>query len=625
MDFRRNIATVGALLVLTCLVQVWTICRAVVPAQDAVRYLIVAQGIERDGLRATLQSQPEQPLFPAMACLVHRGLSAVDWIDAGNWAVCLQVAATIPLVLSVLPVYALFCRLHGGRAALVGGLLYCLLGGIARLGADGLSDSTHLALFCLATWAAANYFGGVHPRRSVKLRRTRPHFHTNPKRKRGFAAFSRSSLALRVGVRGPRTGFGEALRRRDAPATAQTRWLALCGLSTGLALMARSEALVLPVAVLTALGWLSIRGGWASAWPNHARAAGALVLSVAALLVPYLALSGTHGIPDAVARLTGRQGVTEAAPLNSLNSATQAWANEPHWDLPGTGRLAFGKKDTSTSARFRGYFAAVAKLTGELARTLHYWIAVVALVGLWRARANLTAPLDRFMQLLCATLVAAALYVAASAGYLSTRHVLLLVVLAIGWAGSGALAVGEWLCAAVLHRRGAAFPGRLDQATAWEGRPTNGKTVFRQHLLPAVTTSLAATIVLVACAPDCLATLHASRAGHRQAASWLVHNAQPSQAVLDSRGWTALYTGRKTYRYEAAQAAFADPSLAYVVVEQAELELPSRRSETLRLLMAQAGEAVARFSADGGDKHHVVIHRWRPDRFQQLGVQSYAR
>ncbi|OYV96211.1 MAG: hypothetical protein B7Z73_01110 [Planctomycetia bacterium 21-64-5] len=484
----------------------------------------------------------------------------------------MQVAATIPLVLSVLPVYALFCRLHGGRAALVGGLLYCLLGGIARLGADGLSDSTHMALFCLATWAAANYFDGL-----------------------------------------------------GIPARRGSHWLALCGLSIGLALMARSEALVLPVAVLAALGWLSIRGGRASAWPNHVRAAGAFVLSVAAPLAPYLALSGTHDIPAAVARLTGRRGVTEAAPLNSLDSATQAWANEPHWDLPGTGRLAFGKKDTSTSARFRGYFAAVAKLIGELAQTLHYWIAVVALVGLWRARTNLTAPLDRFMQLLCATLVAAALYVAASAGYLSTRHVLLLVVLAIGWAGSGALAVGEWLCAAVLHRRGAAFPGRLDQATAWEGRPTNGKTVFRKPLLPAVTTPLAASIVLVACAPDCLATLHASRAGHRQAASWLAHNAQPSQAVLDSRGWTALYTGRKTYRYEAAQAAFADPSLAYVVVEQAELELPSRRSETLRLLMAQAGEPVARFSAAGGDKHHVVIHRWRPDRFQQLGVQSYAR
>ena len=542
MDFRRKTATVSGLLLVACLVQVCTILRAVVPAQDAVRYLIVAQGIEREGLPATLRSQPEQPLFPAMTCLVHRALSATGLIDPANWAICLQIAAAVPLVVSVVPVYCLFRRLHGEPAALVGGLLYCLLGGIARLGADGLSDSTHLAFFCLALWAAANYFG--------------------------------------------------------AYPCGKTRWLAAAGLFTALALLARGEALVLPLAVLAASAWLAVSGSHKACWANNTTAAATFLFALAIPLVPYLVLAGARDVPGVVARLTGRLGAAEAAPLNATYASVAASANEPLWDLPGTGRLAFGKKDTSTSSRFRGYLAATTKFFVELARTLHYWIALVALVGLWQARHNLDSPLDRFMQLLCATLVGIAVCVAARAGYLSTRHVLLLVVLAIGWAGSGALAISDWLFAALSRRR--------------------------LRLIPAMTTALAALIVLAACAPDCLASLHATRAGHRQAASWLAEHAEPSQAVLDSRGWTALYTGRKTYRYEAAQAAFTDPALAYVVVEQAEMETASRRSETLRLLMSHAGEPVARF-ADAGEKHCVVIHRWCPERFQQLGVRSYAR
>lgn len=568
MDFRRKTATVGGLLLVACLVQVCTIVRAVVPAQDAVRYLIVAQGIERDGLTATLRSQPEQPLFPAMTCLVHRALSATGLVDSANWAICLQIAAAIPLVVSVVPVYCLFLRLHGEPAALIAGLLYCLLGGIARLGADGLSDSTHLALFCLALWAATNYFG------------------TYP--------------------------------------CGKVRWLVLCGMFTALALLARSEAVVLPLAVLAALVWLAVAGD-KTKWATNTRAATAFLFAMATPLVPYMVLAGARDVPGILARLTGRLGAAEAAPLNATNASTTVSANEPLWDLPGTGRLAFGKKDTSTSSRFRGYLAATTKFFVELARTLHYWIALVALVDLWKARHNLTSPLDRFMQLLCATLVGIAVCVAARAGYLSTRHVLLLVVLAIGWAGSGALAISDWLFAAFPRRLrlgSIAYQTKVARSVSEEARPTY--LADASGYFGAMTTTLAALIVLAACAPDCLASLHATRAGHRQAANWLAEHAEPSQAVLDSRGWTALYTGRKTYRYEAAQAAFTDPALAYVVVEQAEMETASRRSETLRLLMSHAGEPVARF-ADAGEKHCVVIHRWCPERFQQLGVRSYAR
>ncbi|HEX7379640.1 MAG TPA: glycosyltransferase family 39 protein [Pirellulales bacterium] len=543
MDFRRQLSTVAALMLLACLVQAWMIWRAVVPAQDCVRYLVVAQSFARDGATATLRSQGEQPLFPALVWLTHGILSVAGWIDTANWAVALQVAAAIPLVLSVAPVYLLFQRLHGDRAALAATVLYCLLGGVSRLGADGLSDSTHLVFFMVALWCVARYF--------------------------------------------------------SPPEFGSPGWLLASGLSTGLALTARCESLVLPVALLATFGWLACSGPKRPTWRQTTIGAASLSLGLALVLLPFLAWCDALSPRAALARLMGRAGAGEAAPLNDFRPGSRADVTEPRWELPGMGRLVFGKKDTSTSSRFHGYLSAAAKLLHELAQTLHYWLGALALVGLAARWRQLATPLDRFMQCLCAMLIAAGIMVAARAGYLSTRHVLLVVVLALGWAGYGSLTLADWLIAR----------GRWPEVE-WRRRLANA--------------ALALTVI-VACGADCRAALHASREAHRQAARWLSEHANPTAAVLDSRGWTALYTGRKTYRYEAAQAAFTDSALRYVVVEQAELAAGSRRSETMRLLMNHAGEPVARFTAAGSDKHNVVVYRWQPEHFQQLGVQSYAR
>ena len=90
------------------------------------------------------------------------------------------------------------------------------------------------------------------------------------------------------------------------------------------------------------------------------------------------------------------------------------------------------------------------------------------------------------------------------------------------------------------------------------------------------------------------------------------------RAVLDTRGWTGLYSGRKTYRCADARAAFADPELAYVVLERRELGFTGRRSRTLRYLLEVAGKPVASFDeceSTGRARRTVVVYRWRPERF----------
>jgi len=545
MDTKRKIAVTGALVGLACVVQAWTISRAVVPAQDSIRYLTVAQAMSRDGFLPTIRAQREQPLFPALVCLTHAALEYAGISAVGRWATSLQLAAALPLVLSVVPVYLLFRRLVGPSAALGGGVLFCLAGEVARLGADGLADSVHLCFFFIALWCASAYL---------------------------------------------------AKRRTPSPA-----WLAAAGVFTGIALLARVEAIVIPLAMFAALAW---RRWWlkrGSSW-SVAAAGGAYAMGLVVVVTPFLAVCEETRLDGLVNRVLGRQGVSEARPLNVSPSHMELREPvEQHWYLDGAGWLSFGRKDFSTSSRVRGWPAAVSEFARELSHAFQYWLGGLALIGMWRLRSRAARPVDRLVQCVALALAAAAMYVSMSSGYLSSRHLLVILVLGLGCAGVG---LGE------LAR------GCTTIARRWSAAPWPERSLRRAAI------GLAAA----GCLPVLARPLHASRAGHREAAIWLARNAEEHEVVLDSRGWTALYTGRTTYRYDAAQTALSDPKLAYVVVEQEELEADSRRGETLRLLATQAMEPLARFAANGAsDKHHVVVHRWCPDRFQQLEERLHAQ
>jgi hypothetical protein len=125
--------------------------RAVVPAQDAVRFVAMAQMIEAEGVLASLPQLPEQPLFPILVWLTHAALASL-FADV-TWAVAVQVAAAWPLFVCVVPVYGTLRRWIGEPAAISGTLLFFSLSEVSRIGADGLGDSTHLCCFCLAIWA----------------------------------------------------------------------------------------------------------------------------------------------------------------------------------------------------------------------------------------------------------------------------------------------------------------------------------------------------------------------------------------------------------------------------------------------------------------------------------------
>ncbi len=169
-------------------------------------------------------------------------------------------------------------------------------------------------------------------------------------------------------------------------------------------------------------------------------------------------------------------------------------------------------------------------------------------------------------------------------GYLSDRHMLTLVAVSIPWAGAG-----TFVCA-----RGIAV------ALGWGHR--------RARAVGAVVLALLIAVgVAVQQKPA-----HPSRWGHWAAGRWLIEHAEPSDAVLDTRGWAAFVSRRPSYDYWHVRQAFTDAHLAYIVVGTDELSAPSQRAATLRAVLAYAASPVAAFpERRNGRGEGVRVYRYR--------------
>ena len=230
----------------------------------------------------------------------------------------------------------------------------------------------------------------------------------------------------------------------------------------------------------------------------------------------------------------------------------------------------------------------------ELAQSLHYVLGLLALVGFWSMRNVVRRPIGRLLVISLRVSYCSALYVSWHSGYLSGRHLLPLVTIALPWAG-----VGVWQLASL----GAGLLQRHFGSSFEQSHVACGLVV----------------LLVIGCLGSTLAPLHASRVGHSQATDWLTSPQARAGAVLDSMGLSALYTGRTTYRYHAA-AAFSDPNLAYIVIEQSELNARSERGATMRAMLAQWASQVAVFaSADIKSKDRtVLVFDWQGDRFARF-------
>ena len=310
--------------------------------------------------------------------------------------------------------------------------------------------------------------------------------------------------------------------------------------------------------------------------------------------------------------------------------------------------MEFPLKESSSSSRFRGYVAAIREYAKELPEVFQYWIGGLALFGLWfqllplpvlRERAGVRAvpayrrplspilspeyrgegackiasdnavrPFGRFCLVYFTVHSLAAIHHAAGVGYLSPRHLAPLVLLGLAPAGFGAWELGRRIADALVGTASRAGQASREISILAQGMCRSA----RGNYCACAIVALAVVISL----PRTLSPLHQSRYPHRQAGEWLAADATKDGAVLDTRGITGLYSGRTTHRYDAAKAAFRSSDLAYIVLEQRELEFDSSRSRTLQHLLASAGERIAVFEAPSHrPQDQVVIYRWHPERW----------
>jgi hypothetical protein len=495
--------TLLLLLALAALQQVRFVRTAVLPAQDVVDVVSVAQRIERDGLAATVRAEPVPPLFPALVAIAHTVTVSAGWIDAHNWVAPPQWVAAAALIAAVIPIYLCVERLAGSTAAVIAAIAFVVLPSTARLGADGLPDALHLALMAWSVWFTL--------------------------------------VALETGAR--------------------WRWLA-AGAAVAAALLCRAEAAVLPMAILC---WSVLRTEYRV--PSYFAGVG---LCVAAFL-----LCGVTRSEDIVERLRGSAAPTEDVPLNA-ESSTPAVA--PSRRLETT--LEFGHKDRARSTRVRSILGCLKEFADEFVQAFGYVLPPVAFVGVAARRRLGFAAFDRLVLAAVGLHLAIVCAMTLRNGYLSTRHFMVPIVLLLPYLGVGVAHVCRRLADSPWNR------------WHWSSR----------SLQAAMIATFAVGSLAVTSPP-----LHGAHAAHRDVAAWLQQPEAAAGVVLDQRGWTGLFSGRTTYRFDAAETALDHPHLAYVLVERADLEAETRRGRSLRAVLGRSDQAVAVFPAARSDTARDVL------------------
>jgi Dolichyl-phosphate-mannose-protein mannosyltransferase len=312
---------------------------------------------------------------------------------------------------------------------------------------------------------------------------------------------------------------------------------ALCGLCSGLAFLTRPEG----IALVTATGLVLLGRQFLA----HCRSDGrqfllrGATLAVATLVVilPYMLVMGRLAAKLGTQHTLGLVGAEQALPnppAELLPSGLTATPLAVWWPTHG---------DDDPLAR---YAWSARMLFQMLGRALFWGLWIPTLIGLWYARDySWRIPGAWVMLALFAMVMTVLFRITVIMGYLSERHMLLLVlclsywtVVGLDWMGHGLAAVLAWLRPA--------------------GRSLTSNPACSLVLLTALT---------VIPAYKSLETLHSNRFGFRDAGQWLAHHTAPEDPILDPFGWAYYYAGR-IFTEPLPPSPSCDASPRYVILEE---------------------------------------------------------
>jgi hypothetical protein len=354
--------------------------------------------------------------------------------------------------------------------------------------------------------------------------------------------------------------------------------LTLSGLAAGLAYLARPEAIVVPPAIALAVAIALILRAWRGRDASIPRPG--ILMPFLGLAVAFLAVVGSYAaVKGEVSEKLAIRGALGLPPSYAASKQTApplpAGLDDARWD--------FSAKEESGDDIFAGRpMAAASRIVGHWADEMGYALLGLGVLGLVFARPGPGWPL---VAAVLGLFLFALTRHAAALGYVSGRHLLIPVSLALPWTGAGY----AWFTRACATRLGM----------------NTENTPGRRRIMMVLGVTLA--VVVAALRPG-----HANRWGHQAAGHWLAGNAESGSAVLDTRGWAGFVSGKNVYDYWHVRQALADPKLGYLVVGADELAADSPRADTLRAMVAHGADPAASFpSRRGGTSAGVHVYKFR--------------
>jgi hypothetical protein len=456
----------------------WLTGRTDILFADGLRYIHQAQSIDKGRLIDGLLKAVDHPMYPTFIVAAHR---ASGGSSPESWQAAAQGASMFAGILLVIPLYLVGVELFGHRSAWLGVMLFYLAPINNHVMADTLSESTFLLFWTTGLWCALRFL------------------------QRG-----------EFGWLPPAIGF------------------AVCSYLT------RPEGLLLPAALIAALGLMPLLRSTRMNWPRWWSAVAFLVIGPAILLGPYIAAKGGLGTKPAIARLLG------TAPKSAPNAVERARPLDPD-------QTALKTYATATKAMFEA-------VKDEVTLPLLPFV----LVGFWGCRPFAErARVWLFLGIILSAAMLALVRLHATGGYCTPRHAMLIGGLLIPAAAAGIDRLVERL----------AVPGR------WFGF---GDEVLRPG--PAIW-----GVILLAFAglnaKPLQAAVNAEMGGYRTASQWLAEHSTKDEHVVDLTGWSQFYAERDGYAFANLHDVVREPNVRYVIARESHLKGPWPYCEQLRELV----------------------------------------
>lgn len=307
------------------------------------------------------------------------------------------------------------------------------------------------------------------------------------------------------------------------------RYYVLAGMFSGLAYLVRPEGLAICGATAVILYARQMIRYTQIPFPQFALRGTSLVAATLSLAVPFMMTIGHLSTKMSVT--TTMEGAQAPVPveLETPPVAQVQLLSHP---------LAIWSLDkNSPSDRFVWACKAFVQV---LSRALFWYLWPFTFVGMWIHRRSLLQQPLTWLYFLTSCAVLAALYrVALRLGYVSERHLLLVVLAVLGPTAAGVTIVADWV------------------ARKWF-LPTSSARV-----------SLALFAILLAIPTyKSLETLHLTRSGFRQVGYWLAAHTDTLETLEDPFGWSYYYSGRIFSEPIVGRDSSARKAPRFVVLEE---------------------------------------------------------